>query len=264
MSNKTVYLMPLLFLLTFLMPRALAAEEDTKNEGIGIASGLEVTQQDDAWKFALSPYMWATSLKGDSTIGAVKSDIDLEFKDIWDNLNVAGMVDFRAERGRWAVQTNLLYANLEADKRVGASKIDVENTLSIAELTGHYLVTDDLQLLAGARYYDIDLDIDVTGAVLFSAGGDESWVDPIVGAVYAIPLNDRFSLKVRGDVGGFGAGSDLSWQAWGLLECRLGKRSSIALGYRHLDWDYEDGSGNRKFEMDAYLTGPVLGLRIVF
>jgi hypothetical protein len=60
---------------------------------------------------------------------------------------------------------------------------------------------------------------------------------------------------LRTDVGGFGVGSDLTWQTilgvgWGFTES-----GQLDLGWRFLDVDYD---GN--FAFDAQYSGPMLGL----
>lgn len=75
-------------------------------------------------------------------------------------------------------------------------------------------------------------------------------------------LSDRWDLSLRGDIGGFGIGSDFTWQMTALLGYRFplfGADATAAIGYRILDQNYDDG-----FEWDMTLHGPVLGLGIRF
>jgi hypothetical protein len=230
----------------------------------GVTAAQEAVQE-DGWEFTLSPYFWGTGLYGSSTIGDTSSDIDADFSDIWDALEMAAMLDFRAEQGRWAIQTNLVWADLESDGEAGPIRVKVKPTLWIAELGSHYRVTDNWELLAGMRYYNLDVDVNATvGSLTLSRDGDENWVDPIVGTVFKYPLTDRLSVGVRGDIGGFDAGSDLSWQLWGLFDYRFGEKNSVVLGWRHLRWDYDTGSGDDRFGIDTYMTGPILGVRFRF
>ena len=61
-------------------------------------------------------------------------------------------------------------------------------------------------------------------------------------------------------VGGFGIASDLSWSATAMLRYHFSERFSMSGGYRILDIDYEEGSGNRKFGYDANTSGPAIAL----
>jgi hypothetical protein len=73
---------------------------------------------------------------------------------------------------------------------------------------------------------------------------------------------------VRGDIGGFGAGSDFSWQALATYNAKLCDGNGYTLdgfvGYRALAVDYHQGSGIRRYEMDTIQHGPILGLNVRF
>jgi hypothetical protein len=126
-------------------------------------------------------------------------------------------------------------------------------------------VNDNWELVGGGRYYDMNVKAGITGAGIALAGEvDENWVDPYIGFAYSTPISDRWSFKFGGDIGGFGIGSDFSWQAIALFDYRFGKSNSAIFGWRHLDWDYDDGYGIQRFEMDTYMTGPIIGLRFRF
>jgi hypothetical protein len=81
-------------------------------------------------------------------------------------------------------------------------------------------------------------------------------VDPLVGGRIILPIGKRWSFYARGDVGGFGVGSDLSWNATVAFSVKATEHVSFQFGYRALDIDYEDGEGSDKFAFDAMLAGP--------
>jgi hypothetical protein len=55
----------------------------------------------------------------------------------------------------------------------------------------------------------------------FSRSPSVSWADPLLGARYHLDLSKRFGLTAYGDVGGFGAGSNLTWQLLGTVDYRF-------------------------------------------
>lgn len=219
-------------------------------------------------EWTLTPYFWGAGLYGGATIGDTEADVDMDFGDIWDNLDLAAMADLRVEMGRWAIQSNLVWADLEADGSgpYGRADIDVEMQLWIVELEGRYRFAENWEVLAGARYYDVESDIKIRppAAPTIRQSGSEDWVDPIIGLAFRAPLSERWSFHGRGDIGGFGAGSDFSWQLIALFDYRIAKSASVGIGYRHLDWDYDEGSGEDKFALDTYMTGPLLSLSLRF
>jgi hypothetical protein len=114
-----------------------------------------------------------------------------------------------------------------------------------------------LELLGGGRYWYTKVDIDFDPGD--SRDKSKDWLDPIIGARFKIGLLEKLSLQLRGDIGGFGAGSEFSWNAAGFLSYALSRRFSIFAGYRALGVDYESGSGTRKFEFDLTYHGPAIG-----
>lgn len=231
---------------------------------VGSLAG-SASAQEEEWEFRFTPYIWGAGLQGDTTAGRTDAEIDLSFRDILDDLEMALMGDFRAEKGPWAIQTNFVWTDLKSDTQKGPLNITVEPQMVFWELAGHYRVAPTWELLAGFRYYYAEIHIDIdTPITQRSVSGDESWVDPIIGAAFRTPLNERWSFAARGDIGGFGAGSDFAWSALAVLDYRFGETTSITFGYRHLDFDYDTGSGDREFGIDAYLTGPVIGASFLF
>ena len=69
---------------------------------------------------------------------------------------------------------------------------------------------------------------------------DKNWVDPFLGFRARWNLTEAFYLTGRTDVGGFGVGSDLTWQASASAGYRIGDNWSVEAGYRWLDIDYSD------------------------
>ena len=113
-----------------------------------------------------------------------------------------------------------------------------------------------------------DLDIKGSGPLGVDIEVDKSkdWVDAIVGGRVQLDLSEKFTFSLRGDAGGFdiGSSSDLVWNLVAALGYELSDRTTLWLGYRHLDIDYDDGSGSSLFEYDVEMTGPVFGLAILF
>ena len=70
----------------------------------------------------------------------------------------------------------------------------------------------------------------------------DDWWDPYIGLRGRYNLNDKFYLTGKGDIGGFGVGSDLTWTAEAALGCQLSSRIFTEVGYRAIGVDYEGDS----------------------
>lgn len=95
-------------------------------------------------------------------------------------------------------------------------------------------------------------------AVPGEVAGSKSWVDPFVGLRGRYNITDNLYLSARGDVGGFGVSSDLTWNAFAAVGYQWTRTFSTELGYRHLTIDYSDGG----FVYDAEMSGIYLGLTL--
>ena len=132
-----------------------------------------------------------------------------------------------------------------------------------------YRVSDAVVAFVGLRYNDIDADLRVVrsgpgAGNTRSAGETASWVDPVVGVTAKFPLAERWSLGLRGDVGGFGVGSDRAWQAMVSVHWKASDKVEVVGGWRYLDVDYEDGRDANLFRYDVATSGPGLGVTFRF
>jgi len=122
-----------------------------------------------------------------------------------------------------------------------------------------------LELLGGARY--IKLDNRIQGSLGYvDVGGSRDWVDPLIGARLKWNLSDKWSMVLRGDIGGFGLGSasDLTWDLNAGAFYNFTDSFFMGAGYRILDIDKESGSGSDKFVYDVTMNGPWLAAGFTF
>jgi len=174
-------------------------------------------------------------------------------------------LELRPPGSRWTLLTDLIFVALEERGTApgpAASRAEAEIDQLIGELTAAYALREDgrLDVLGGVRYWSLSTDLTVQGPMMdVSADESEDWLDPLVGVRSRLPLGERVDLLLRGDVGGFGLGSDFAYQLGAGLAWSLGERTELVVGYRHLDVDYDDG-----FEYDVATSGPLLGLVLGF
>ena len=100
------------------------------------------------------------------------------------------------------------------------------------------------------------------GPVGLDVNVGDDWVDPFVGLLYYGPINDKWSLLVRGDIGGFGVGSDLARRFNAGVTYKFARNWELAFMYKTLNVDYE----NRKttdldyYKWDGTESGLLLGV----
>ena len=89
---------------------------------------------------------------------------------------------------------------------------------------------------------------------------DANWVDPLAGLNYVVPIGGKWTHTLRGDVGGFGVGSDLTWHMITTFRRQNTDRFAWYVGYRVIAFDYEDGSGRNYQHYDLTQQGPSVGV----
>jgi hypothetical protein len=147
-----------------------------------------------------------------------------------------------------------------------------------------------LDVMGSARYWnqDVDLSLRVRGtltaevqadfkrvgldfrrkvkgarAVAVARASDLEWVDPVVGGRMRHQFASGSEFNLEGDVGGFGAGSEFSWQAvatYGFDVNVFNTTMRSVLGYRALSVDYSQTGAHGRSGLDWIQHGPVLGV----
>jgi len=91
-----------------------------------------------------------------------------------------------------------------------------------------------------------------------AADGTQWWVDPIIGLRAQINLTRWLFLAAQGDVGGFGAGSNIAWNVQATLGVNFTRTFFGEIGYRYFYMDY--GNGGAVYDAAEY--GLFLGLGV--
>ncbi len=224
-----------------------------------------VAPADSGWSFELALYAPMMGLDGKTGIAPVYSDIDISFDDILDNLDGSLSGAFEARYDRWTITADLIWIKLsDSSYPTANSYLGLELQQYMGSLTvGYELFNNDctrLEILGGAALTSLDVDVDLFTPRLPTttryASGSETWIDPVVGLRLRHKLSERWGLFATGVYGGFGVSSDEYWQAMGGIAYRLTEHSTIALAYRAISVDYQDG----RFLYDATASGPTLGV----
>jgi opacity protein-like surface antigen len=248
--------------------------------GAATASAQTPAGQSGDWQFEFTPYFWAAGMKGDVQAGSLpKISTDMSFSDILDVLDFGLMGAFEARKGRWGLLFDAIYMKLETDGTasrsgpgpIGATatasaKLEMEQTMLSAAVAYRWVEgRSPVDLIGGLRYTKIEASADINASFFAMTGtvsrsGDKDWVDPYIGARIQHPIAEHWTLVGYGDIGGFGVGSDFTWQALVGVSYDFSKSVSGKLGYRYLSVDY-DKSGFL-YDMDSY--GVYLGVGIRF
>ena len=259
------------------------------------------------WEVTLTPYGWLTWLSGSTTVKARTVDVDVDPIQVINHLDRVPFMGYgELRKGPFALYADIVYADLGlsnggihtvSNGTIGTA-IGLGFTQLIAEAGGMYEVArwetggsfkdplaspsfTALDLYAGARYWYQEMNLDfsaagtidnngliVSGNRSIAKSGSVDWVDPLVGFRLRHQYQPGKEIFVRGDIGGFGAGSQFSWNVLAALNYEIMKAStyniSAYLGYRALSVDYVQGEGLSRYEFNMIQHGPVVGLTVKY
>jgi len=241
------------------------------------------------WAFQATGYLWATGLNGNISPfrRAPTLHVERSFSDVMEDLNFGGFLNVWGRYDRFVLSGDIMYVDTTDSKAAGplpalqipglptlpagaAIDADVDTQEFMATLQAGYRIVDadgfSLDALAGARFWHISNEVAVTashpliGSVSATHKESFGWIDPVIGARAFFSLTDKLSVQAQVDIGGFGAGSDLTWSALATMNYIFTDSLSVSAGYKVLDVDYSDEG----YVFDSRLSGPVLGLTYRF
>jgi hypothetical protein len=226
-----------------------------------VCAALISTASGEEWAVDLTPYGWLSGLDGTTKAQGISSEIDQSFSDILENLDFAAMLAFDAGNGTWGGLGDVNYVALEGGRDTSLGTLSAEVEQWVVTAAPYYRVASregmTFDLGAGVRFVDLDLDVTTPRD---QASGTRNWVDPLILARVRVLLTERIFVSLMGNIGGFGAASDLAWELFAATGYTLNDRVDLLVGYRHLDIDFEDGD----FTYDVATSGLAIGIRLGF
>lgn len=254
------------------------------------------------WTFNFTTYGWMSWVTGDltvrgRTVGVEASPIDLIEALDWSGIPI-WMSYAEARNGKLGLFNDIVYSKLAGSGDFAAGRpggvvslngeIEADYTQATIEVGAAYEVWSSgagvagglaaLDILGGVRYWYQEVNLSAIAALnvglpneggrVFARSGNVDWFDPFVGARLRYLMAPGQELVVRGDVGGFGVGSDFTWHVLATSNWQLRKTATHSIdayvGYKALSVDYTQGTGNTKYGFDVLQHGPVTGLTVRF
>ncbi|MEM8768651.1 MAG: hypothetical protein AAGE43_14475 [Pseudomonadota bacterium] len=226
------------------------------------AGVLRDDKRDTDWEILFSPYLWGSSLKGESQVGVLPPlEIDASFSDIVSNLNIALALHTEFHRGKFAFVVDPMFVSLEAeaDANGPATPIaDIEMWLVDAWVA--YKITPEWELLGGARFQQQDISVQAgLPSPPFpedqSFGVKEDWMDWFVGARFNYGIGDGWRIIGHGDIA-LAGDSETNYQLSLFFNRKIRKTMMLNLGYKFMESDYD---GFPSYRWDVRQQGPVVG-----
>lgn len=232
---------------------------------------LPLSAQAKGWGVEIELYLLGTTIEGDAGLGRAQGlPVELDFKTILENLDLAGMFHMEAiHESDWGTALDYSFMDLGYDLSGpygGVAEAGVRQGVLQADLLYRRpMGKGSIDYLAGIRWWDNDFDVQIDTVALpgpVSADRKEDWVDIFVGARWVAPLSDSWDFLLRGDVGGFGLEADFTAQLYGKVRYAMTDNWALDLGYKAVWVDYETGTKGQRdyFAYDTVTHGPQLGI----
>ena len=220
---------------------------------------------DGAWHLVVSPYLWFPGVHG--TLGLRERTVSIHASpgDLLSHFRIGLMGSADLRHKRLLLPVDVIWIRLGTDKALpfpglGESSAEVRASQFVLTPKIGYRVVDrnalKVDALTGFRYWHVGQNLQFKpSGTEFS--GSLNWVDPLVGGRIQAALSPKVSVTIAGDVGGWGAGSEMDYQVGGLLGYRIKPSWTLQAGYRYLYVNYRSN-----IIFDAATSGVMFGLSI--
>jgi hypothetical protein len=229
------------------------------------------TMSDNLWHFYVAPYFWASSINSDTNIDGISNNISVPFGDLIRSLDFGGEVHVEANNGPWTLMLDPTYVKLSDSKNSGTTSLDTTSQNWLVDggvffnMFSNPVSADQmlsLELLAGARYLDLENSLGITTSVShISTESENEFLTPIIGARLTFDASQTSHFWLRGDVGGFDVDNvSNTWQGILGYAYSLNQGTDIGIAYRVLKIDINKTNAN----YNTYLYGPEIGIAFKF
>jgi len=239
-----------------------------------VVSAQDSASSPNKWHILLEAYMMFPNMHGTSGVGTLPdAEVDENPGDIFSHFQIGAMLYTEFYKGPWAITSDFTYMKLGED--IAGKNGIISGDADLKQLGWEIAVLRKVKpwLEGGVALQLNSIGSDLN--LLVSAPGGtqqrnkdltETWIDPSIVARIKLPLfsGQKWLLQFRGNIGGFGIGSNLYWQLQGYVGYRLSKLFQLTAGYRVIDVDYEKGNGEDRFKYNMTTFGPVVRLGFNF
>jgi hypothetical protein len=225
------------------------------------------TAPESDWHFTVSPYLWFPGAHG-NIAGPNGREIGFSASpgDLLSHVRIGLMGVVEPRYKRIVMPLDIFWIRLGDDRALpntpGQGVANLHATeFFLSQKVGYRLIDLEklkIDALAGFRYWYFGENLSFTTNTL-NFSGVQSWVDPLVGGRITGILTPKVEVSIGGDVGGWGAGSQMDYQIFGVLGYRIKPALALQVGYRYLYFDYRRVSGAF---LDTATSGVLCGVSI--
>jgi hypothetical protein len=257
------------------------APPPTVDAGSAAATGASPAPFDPhGFSLDFRPQVWLPSVNGTVGVHGTNVNVDASFTDILQSsdslVGLSGRLTLTYDRFEAYTDTTWLHLGFDNATTPSGAHFNTTMALMISDVCFAYNLLEPsvadgwrvgpkLAPYAGARIFWANTEVQAPNG----PGSDSAsavWADPIVGGMWDTPFSDAWRFSIAGDIGGFSANSQLTWQATAMLGLDFpcfGNPSTFSVGIRAIADNYSTG-GAKDLTVDAIFWGPILAWAIRF
>ena len=227
-------------------------------------NSVSAQNTDSKWNFLIEPYLMFPGMKGETAIRQLQPvEVDADANDVLGKLKFGAMLYAEATNKDWTISSDFIYMDLE--QGVKTTRVITSGDLSVTQLALEFAGLKRLApwMEAGIAGRIVSLQAGLNLETINGSSSESSskiWLDPVIVLRLHGTVHDKWLLQFRGDFGGFGIGSDFTWQIQANIGYRFSKLFQTSIGYRIIAIDYEKGDGTDLFLYNINTFGPVVRL----
>ena len=237
-----------------------------------------------SWSNEFQLYGLILWMQGNSTLGRLpNAKINMGADDIFKSLKMGAMLHYEglASNG-WGIWLDYAFMNLGFNGDITSKKTEL---IQVDGNTGVYqgimeafikyqsmLDKGYIDWYGGIRWwhndFDFNFDLDMNGnkIPLASSSRTYDWYDPVVGFRWTYPINEKWSVRFRGDIGGFGIASNFTAAVETVALYDITDVWQLKMSFKSLWVDYEEGTKGTAnyFSYDTANFGPIIAITYKF
>jgi hypothetical protein len=237
-----------------------------QSTGTTVSSNTAATA-DNGWHFVVAPYLWFTGIHG--TAGTANREVAVHASagDLLSHFRFGLMGLLEADHKRIVLPLDIIWARLGDNQALPFPNLPATTAeLKVDEFiltpkVGYRLLDQEkikIDALTGFRYWHLGQTLQFSPSRLgLNFSTSQNWVDPLVGGRILGTLTPKVNVSIGGDVGGWGAGSQLDYQVFGILGYRFKPKWTLEAGWRYLDVNYRSNT-----IFDVATSGVLIGVKI--
>lgn len=235
---------------------------------ITLSTSFSQEKEKSPWHYLAEVYLMFPGMKGNIAVAELPPvEVDASVGDIFSKLKMGAMFYLEATNDNWAISSDLLYMKLCQGIREGIliTGGDITMKQTAWEIAGLKRITPWLEGGLGGRLMSLYTGLNLeTINEPREGSASKIWFDPVIIVRSQGAIKEKWLLQFRGDVGGFGLGSDFSWQIQANVGYRFSKLFQTTIGYRFIGINYDKGEGRDRFQFDVDTSGLVIRLGFNF